>query len=72
MDIGGATSSIQAIRNAFDANAERARRIASKDGGPRFEKDMAELPNDPEQVGMQTKAIKAKDRMLGTLLDLVA
>jgi hypothetical protein len=72
MEIGGSTSSIQAIQNAFDANAARAKRISSQDGGPQFEKDMAELPNDPEQVGMQTKAIKAKDQMLGTLLDMVA
>lgn len=70
MEIGGASSSIQGIHRAFEANAGRAQRLAQPDGGPQLDKDMAELSTDPQNVGMQTKAIKAYDEMLGTLLDM--
>jgi hypothetical protein len=30
------------------------------------------LPSDRQDVGMQTKVIKAKDQMLGDLLDILA
>jgi hypothetical protein len=33
---------------------------------------MAELPSDRQDVGMQTKVIKAKDQMLGDLMDILA
>ena len=71
MEISGASSSIQGIKNAFEANAARAQRVAKEDGGPQFEKDMAELPSDPQRVAVNTKAIKTQDEMLGTLLDMV-
>jgi hypothetical protein len=68
----GATSSIQGLQNAFAANAARGQRIAKAESDPQFEKDMAELSTDPENVSTQTKVIKTKDQMLGTLLDMVA
>ncbi|MDB5049025.1 MAG: hypothetical protein JWO30_2096 [Fibrobacteres bacterium] len=74
MEIGSptsSTSSVQGIRNAFEANAARAQRLAQQDGGPQFEKDMAELPSDADNVGVNVKALKTKDQMLGTLLDMV-
>jgi hypothetical protein len=70
MEISG-SGSVQGIQRAFDANAARAKRVAQPDGGPQFEKDMAELPSDPDRVTANTKALKAKDQMLGTLLDMV-
>jgi hypothetical protein len=71
MEIGNSTSSVQGIRKAFEVNAARAERLARSDGGPSFEKDMAELPSDADNVGVNVKALKTKDQMLGTLLDLV-
>jgi hypothetical protein len=71
MEIGSSTTSVQGIRNAFSANAARAQRIAQPDGGPQFEKDMAELPSDKDAVGVNVKALKNQDQMLGTLLDMV-
>jgi len=67
----GATSSIQGIQNAFATNAARAQRIAQPDGGPQFEKDMAELPSDADNVKANSAVIKTRDQMLGTLLDMV-
>lgn len=75
MEINGAAgfgSSAEAIRKAFDANAARARRIAKEDGGPQFEKDMAELPTDGKNVAAQNSVIRTKDKMLGDLLDITA
>lgn len=69
---GSYGSSVDAIRKAFDANAERAKRIAKEDGGPQFEKDMAELPMDERNVAAQNSVIKTKDKMLGDLLDITA
>jgi hypothetical protein len=71
MEIGSSSSSVQGIQNAFSAHAARAQRIAQPDGGPQFEKDMAELPSDKDNVGFNVKALKTKDQMLGTLLDMV-
>lgn len=74
MELGSSTSSsasIQGIQNAFDRNAARAKRIAQPDGGPQFEKDMAELPSDADDVKANTAVLKTKDQMLGTLLDMV-
>ena len=71
MEIGG-TSSVQALRNAFDTHAARGVRLSSVDGGPRFEKDMAELPSDEKNAGVQTNVIRTKDQMLGDLLDIMA
>ena len=34
------------------------------------EKDLAELPTDPPNLGINTAVIKTKDQMLGTLLDM--
>ena len=65
------TSSIQAIRKAFEDNAARAARVAQENGGPQFEKDMAELPSDEHKVTSNLKALKSQDEMLGTLLDMV-
>ena len=70
MEISGSSSSVQGIQKAFDANAARAKRIAQEDGGPQFEKDMAELPGDAHAVGANGKVIKTRDQMVGTLLDL--
>ena len=71
MEISSSNASVQGIQNAFAANAARAKRVAQADGGPQFEKDMAELPSDGQNVKANTKALKAKDQMLGTLLDMV-
>ena len=65
------TSSIQGIRKAFEDNAARAARVAQENGGPQFEKDMAELPCDEHKVTSNLKALKSQDEMLGTLLDRV-
>jgi hypothetical protein len=72
MEIGGFSSPIQGMQKAFAANADRGKRIADAENDPQFEKDMAELASDPENVGVQTAAIKTKDKMLGELLDLFA
>ena len=72
MEIGPTTSSVQGIQKAFEAHAARGQRIANPETDPQFEKDMAELATDPENVGMQTAVIKTKDKMLGDLLDLFA
>ncbi|HKP94900.1 MAG TPA: hypothetical protein VJ385_04000 [Fibrobacteria bacterium] len=71
MEISGSSSSVQGIQNAFATHAARGKRIAQPDGGPRFEKDMAELPSDGDNVAANAKAIKTRDQMLGTLLDMV-
>jgi hypothetical protein len=70
MEISGLSSSVQGIQKAFDANAAKAKRIAQEDGGPQFEKDMAELPSDAHKVAANGKVIKTQDQMVGTLLDL--
>lgn len=73
----GSTSSVQAIQDAFKTHADRASRIqkatTAEGGDPtgQFEKDMAELPSDDKAVGFNAAAIKTKDRMLGTLLDII-
>ncbi len=72
MEIGSASSSIQGIHRAFERNAERAKRLSDPEGDPQLDKDLAELPSDKQDVGMQTKVIKAKDQMLGDLLDILA
>ena len=77
MEIGSSTSSVQGIQDAFKAHADRAARIqkatATEGGDPtgRFEKDMAELPSDDKAVGFNAAALKTKDKMLGTLLDII-
>lgn len=77
MEIGSSTSSVHAIQDAFKTHAERAGRIAkstvTEGGDPtgQFEKDMAELPSDDKAVGFNAAAIKTKDKMLGTLLDIL-
>ncbi len=72
MEIGPATSSVQGIQKAFETHAARGKRIANAETDPQFEKDMAELASDPENVGVQTAVIKTKDKMMGALLDLFA
>jgi len=77
MEIGSvsstdSSSSIQGMQRAFARNAERAKRLAEPEGGPQMEKDLAELPSDRQDVAVQTKVIKAKDQMLGDLLDILA
>lgn len=74
MQISGSfnTSSAQAVHDAFTRNAERAERLADAENNPQLEKDLAELPSDAQNVAIQTKAIKAKDEMLGDLLDVLA
>jgi hypothetical protein len=72
MEITGSSASIQGMQRAFDRNAERAKRLSNPEGDPQLERDMAELPSDRQDVGMQTKVIKAKDQMLGDLLDILA
>jgi hypothetical protein len=71
MEISGSSSAVQGIQRAFDDNAARAKRLAKEDGGPQFEKDMAELPSDAHRVGVNTKVIKTQDQMVGTLLDML-
>ena len=71
MEISGSSASVQGIQRAFADNAARAKRLAQEDGGPTFEKDMAELPSDESRVGANGKVIKTRDQMLGTLLDMV-
>jgi hypothetical protein len=72
MEVSSATSPSQAIQRAFDRNAGRAARLADPEKDKTFEKDMAELPSDKQDVGVQTQVIRTKDRMLGDLLDIVA
>lgn len=72
MEITGSSSSIQGLQRAFDRNSERAKRLSDPENDPRFERDMAELPSDRQDAGVQTKVIKAKDQMLGDLLDILA
>ncbi len=72
MEIGATSSSIQGIQNAFAANAAKGKRIANAESDPQFEKDMAELPNDKQDVAANLKVLKTKDAMLGELLDLKA
>ena len=66
------SSPIQGIQRAFDRNEEKAKRISNPESDPQLEKDLAELPSDKQDVGMQTKVIKAKDQMLGDLMDIMA
>jgi hypothetical protein len=68
----GFSSSTQGIQNAFDQNAARAKRLSKGVEDDQLEKDMAELPQDKADVGVNTAVIKTKDQMLGTLLDMVA
>jgi hypothetical protein len=72
MEITGSSGPIQGIQRAFDRNSERAKRLSNPEADPQFERDMAELPSDRQDVGVQTKVIKAKDQMLGDLLDILA
>ncbi|GEM_PF-2533091 len=71
MEISGSSASVQGIQKAFADNSARAKRLAQQDGGPSFEKDMAELPSDQSRVGANGKVLKTQDQMLGTLLDMV-
>jgi hypothetical protein len=74
----GPTTSVQGIQDAFQTHSARASRIAKAtasetgDATGTFEKDMAELPSDDKAVGFNAAAIKTRDQMLGTLLDMVA
>ena len=61
MEIGSSTTPIQGMQNAFAANEARGKRIANAENDPQFEKDMAELPSDKENVSMNVKVIKAKE-----------
>jgi hypothetical protein len=72
MEIGSSSSPVQGIQRAFDRNAEKAKRLSNPETDPRLERDLAELPSDKQDVGMQTKVIKAKDQMLGDLMDILA
>jgi hypothetical protein len=72
MEISNSTSSVQGMQKAFATNAARAKRLADPENDPQFEKDMAELPSDEQNVGVQSKVIKTKDQMLGDLLDILA
>lgn len=72
MEIGATNASVNAIQQAFKTNAERAERISKPELDKQFEKDMAELPSDDKNVGIQAAAIRTKDKMLGDLLDILA
>ena len=72
MEISGASSPVQGIQRAFARNAERAHRLSDPENNPQLERDLAELPSDKHDVGVQTKTIKTRDEMVGTLLDLFA
>lgn len=78
MEIGSSTSSVSAIQQAFQTHEARAGRIAKSttaeapEADRHFVKDMAELPSDDKAVGFNAAAIKTQDKMLGTLLDIVA
>ena len=72
MEIGSVSGPVQGMQRAFDRNAERAKRLSDPANDPQFERDMAELPSDKQDVGVQTQVIKTRDRMLGDLLDLFA
>ncbi len=67
----GSISSVNAVQNAFAQNAQRGERIAQGVEDPTLEKDMVELSTDKNQVGMQMQVIKTRDKMLGTLLDML-
>jgi hypothetical protein len=68
----GFSSSVQGIQNAVDQNAARAKRLSKGLEDDQVEKDMAEMSQDPQNLGMNTKVVKTKDQMLGTLLDMIA
>ena len=68
----GSSASVQALQTAFMANDAKAKRLANAESDPLLEKDLAELPSDADNVGAQTKVIKTKDQMVGTLLDMFA
>lgn len=78
MEIGASGSSVTAIQQAFKTHSERASRLAeaTASGAPErndtFVKDMAELPSDAHNVGINAKTIKTRDEMVGTLLDILA
>lgn len=77
MDVGASVSGVGAIQQAFDAHSARAGRLAQAmtdvpGADKSFVKDMAELNSDPKNVGIQAKAVKAKDEMVGALLDILA
>lgn len=72
MEISSASSPVQGIQRAFARNAERAARLSDPENNPQLERDLAELPSDERDVGIQTKTIKTRDEMVGTLLDLFA
>ena len=66
------TTPVQGMQRAMDTHTARATRLAKAAEMESVEKDLAELPTDPENLSAQTKAIKAKDQMLGDLLDILA
>ena len=68
----GATGATLGLPGAINAASERAARIAKLDKDGQFTKDMAQLPSDPKNVGVQGKVLKTKDSMLGDLLDIMA
>jgi hypothetical protein len=68
----GFSSSVQGIQNAIDTNSARAKRLEQGMDDEQVEKDLAELPTDPPNLGINTAVIKTKDQMLGTLLDMFA
>ena len=72
MEIGSVSGPVQGMQRAFDRNAERAKRLSDPENDPQFERDLAELPSDKQDVGVQTKVIKTRDEMLGDLLDIIA
>jgi hypothetical protein len=69
MEISG-SSSVSGIQNVIAQHSARAERLAKAAEMDQVEKDLAELPQDPPKLGMQSKVIKTKDDMLGTLLDM--
>ena len=78
MDVSASSSSTGAIQQAFIAHSARAERLSkamiaeTTVSDDDFVKDMAKLPGDPRNVGIQTKVLKAKDDMLGGLIDILA
>ena len=66
------SSSVQGMQRALATTEARGKRIANAESDPQFEKDMAELPSDKENLTANLNVIKTKDKMLGELLDLTA
>lgn len=78
MDVVASGSSMGAVQQAFNTHSARADRLSralasDAPGSDRtFVKDMAELPTDAKNVGIQAKVIKTKDNMQGALIDILA